>query len=756
MMKRWIPWRKVNIRSVQSCIVSIILCAFFCSMAGGIEVLAEESNSGNSFSVEIEFGIKGNIKLSQDVPLEVQICSQNSDFKGTMQVEMIIDDFSNRTAYEKDIALKKGKTKTYYMVIPKQYYNVSYRLLLLNSKGKIVYKNPCYNYNVIDFESACMGIVTDSNEMFDFFDDFEISEKPEVKNKIIYLDGEDLPKQKEQLEELDYLMIHNYDTSHFSEEQIALIEDWTKDGGGLILVGENRESKVFSGLPEEWVRHIHKDSSIVEGVKSINDLENPIVIIMEKDLKWQLSRKRQDKLAQTIFHAFPYKIKELQEISRKEINYTDYSGVLSFYSGFRKIPVALYTLLLLIYVLIIGPFLYMQFKKRKKREYFWFGIIATAGIFTIVVLGGSYSNRITKPVVTTLTVFNSSEGDNATVYSRIQSPNNGRLTIAFQEDIQDIVNLQYTSQDNLYGYTECRIKKEGKQYYYTGEYYDCFGISSQMAELAGSGSIQSFQSNFKLGEGTLSGMLTNVSGYDLTDVIVYFHGFYYYIEELKEGESYQFNEEDNMEAVNTQYYGNYFTGEYNPKQTIEEQTNTAIEDTIFSQYLSSFDGNQIYILGIAKDYAADYVESDVTECNKAVFMQNFSTDIPENQKYIVGVASEYNSDGTAQWIMGKDGRYYNFAECEMNYFIGTDYKAKKLLLTEPVDEKKLSMLLYNYTTNQYDDVFARGNMIVDEKKIDSYIHYGELKVKYVSQQGVVTEGKGKGVIIPRMDLLAEE
>ena len=193
-------WNKIANQRKWYCVLLFLLC-FFCF--GQMETKAEETEEKEVFFVNLDFGIKGNLKVCENTPVTVEICSQNSDFEGTMQIVVQIDEYSNKTAYEQKISLKKKETAIYEMVIPKQYYSISYNFRILDEKNRTVYSNPCSNYSVIDFQGAVMGVVSDSVEQFENSDDYTISEKPEVKNKLVYLETEELPEQQSRWKELD-------------------------------------------------------------------------------------------------------------------------------------------------------------------------------------------------------------------------------------------------------------------------------------------------------------------------------------------------------------------------------------------------------------------------------------------------------------------------------------------------------------------------------------------------------------------------
>ncbi|MDD5949214.1 MAG: hypothetical protein PUC39_05755, partial [Lachnospiraceae bacterium] len=228
-------------------------------------------------------------------------------------------------------------------------------------------------------------------------------------------------------------------------------------------------------------------------------------------------------------------------------------------------------------------------------------------------------------------------------------------------------------------------------------------------------------------------------------------------DELNPEEQWELTAHSERRIVNTHAYENFFSNMPDIGKSNQGRRNMArIEDEIYSQYLLQNNSNKVVIFGLDWEYEGKYVKSDITECDKAVFLQEVSSGVSDNQVYFVGINSNYIAESNAEWTVGKDGRYYEFEECELSCMVSSEYTPQKLILTEPVDSKELQLLVYNYRTNRYDDVFANGNMELSKRELASYMHYGEMKLKYVSLKGWVSEGKGTGITIPRIDLLAEE
>lgn len=736
-------WNKIANQRKWYCVLLFLLC-FFCF--GQMETKAEETEEKEVFFVNLDFGIKGNLKVCENTPVTVEICSQNSDFEGTMQIVVQIDEYSNKTAYEQKISLKKKETAIYEMVIPKQYYSISYNFRILDEKNRTVYSNPCSNYSVIDFHGAVMGVVSDSVEQFENLDDYTISEKPEVKNKLVYLETEELPEQQSRWNELDYLLMDEAVVEELTPEQTQSMREWVQNGGAVILLTEENVT-----LPEEEQQSTN-DVTVVK-----EDLFDGQIAVLSKEEWNALREENREQMVDALFSAFPEKKQELQHIAEWENNYTDYTGLLSFYDDFQKLPVSWYMFLMLFYVLMIGPVLYLFFKRRKKREYLWFGIGGMAVLFAIVVLAGSRRNRVEEPVVTTLTVFNSANQEDATVYSQIQSPDNGTVTVEFQDNITNMLSMQDPYTEEATGLVDCRISQKENRYSYTKEYMNCFGTVTQISQLADSKEVASFEADLTVRGEQLTGKITNVSGRKLTDVVAYYRGFYYYVEELNPEEQWELAENSERRIVNTHAYENYFSTMPDTGKSNQGRRNMArIEDEIYIQYLLQNNSNKVVIFGLDWEYEGNYVKSDITECDKAVFMQEVSSGVSDNQIYFVGINSNNIAESNAEWTVGKDGRYYEFEECELSCMVSSEYTPQKLILTEPVDSKELQLLVYNYRTNRYDDVFANGNMELSKRELASYMHYGEMKLKYVSLKGWVSEGKGTGITIPRIDLLAEE
>lgn len=97
----------------------------------------------------------------------------------------------------------------------------------------------------------------------------------------------------------------------------------------------------------------------------------------------------------------------------------DYSGyywnvqtILNYDIASKLPPVTIYFVILLIYILCIGPAVYMILKKRDKREYMWLWIPCLAVLFSVIVYKAGSSVRYAEPFIRYYSVVDITEEAN--------------------------------------------------------------------------------------------------------------------------------------------------------------------------------------------------------------------------------------------------------------------------------------------------------------------------------------------------------
>ncbi|MBO4591463.1 MAG: hypothetical protein J5684_02740, partial [Eubacterium sp.] len=391
-----------------------ILTAFLCISFVTGDVSADTSK----FRVEVS-ATKNVDGKTYNVVMDVT--NMGSDFKGIIRV--IAKSYNYKTAFDVDIAVPAGSTKQYSVKVPTLDQNTydNLRVSIFDKKDKEVFSNQ-YNSVFSAYSGKIrQGILSDTPDDLRILDlggdRFDLDGETYVIEQTA-VDGATL---KDSINELDMLVIDNYDTSVLSEETIDGIERWNANGGMLIIgTGKNAE-RVISGFDNgsklllqfqncgSIKRRLHPsgqeydmDEAMFSYDISYNYCTNDYirayctgsgsVSVLSIDLKdFALENTfRNDAISEMYKDAYgntPGKDKYRSTITTS----TDLGEAQSYMQKPAKTGGLFITAIILFYIVLVGPGIYLILKALKKRECIWIAIpvisLAFVGMIFLYGLG---------------------------------------------------------------------------------------------------------------------------------------------------------------------------------------------------------------------------------------------------------------------------------------------------------------------------------------------------------------------------------
>lgn len=108
-----------------------------------------------------------------------------------------------------------------------------------------------------------------------------------------------------------------------------------------------------------------------------------------------------------------------------------------------------YALILILYIILIGPVAYFLLKKLDKMSWMWVYIPVLAIIFSAVIMGFNQDTKVTKPMVDALTIL-SPQQENV-VYTASTSPGKQSYELVFGEEVKKVQPLYMGGEYELYG-----------------------------------------------------------------------------------------------------------------------------------------------------------------------------------------------------------------------------------------------------------------------------------------------------------------
>lgn len=524
-----------------------------------VKDLPEEINDGR-FYIDAKIGFDGEYILEKHTPFKFIVTNNGEDFKGRLNLKAELSNpygDSNRYAvFYSDLELTKGAAKEININADISVLSNFSTVYLTNEKGKTVFLK---NFKIApkDPNSVWTGVLSDNPSELVYLKQNDVYYNQQSTHyygvdyfKTVYLSKEDVSEDYRVLENFRMLIINDFNTSVLSENQVNALKKWLERGGLLVLGTGVNAQKVLGGLFELGEFDFSSDIKTVtmggaEGVVVSDAAVNGgNVVISENNIATTSSLSVGE--GKIILHNFDLgknplpQISQMAEVLRgvyeKEfplkffVDGNDSWGNKNSYNPIQDMSGRISTvkgsgitvifIIIALYIIAVGPVIYVFLKKRDIREKGWIIIPALALITSAVIFAiGSksyYRGSILSTASRVDVVYGSSTGK-AEIFASIKSRDKGRLDFRAEENLDlDVFvknNYRYESQSGL----AMEINTSGKSEitYLDKERWEESNFKT-MKNIDLGGAIDA---DVVFKDGRFSGTITNNTSYDLQDII---------------------------------------------------------------------------------------------------------------------------------------------------------------------------------------------------------------------------------------------
>ncbi|MBS4193809.1 hypothetical protein [Lederbergia citri] len=524
------------------------------------------SAAKGSIEVVVQEGYEGMVKSGRGFPIKIMLINNGPDFIGDMLISFS-SDYNLGGSKAVKVNLPKNGEKTYEVIMPgTSLYNSN-----LNKENITLYEGSWkkgkkisilgkvkLTYRQVENDQATIGLLSENPDRLKELQLIKLSGK---QPKMIHLKKEDIPSDEVGLQFFDYLVLDDYPLSELSEKQQKAILGWITGGGALITGATAKDHHAWGELePYMPMQTTHKeninDLSFLQSIDekpSFTSLEirngeitqdaeiklgtaNIPIIVMRKTGDgevWQTafslgeeplsSWKGYSDWMQSIFSMMNSKYDS--NINQEGIYQPVYNMLGSTNELFSASTFSIGTIVLIMlgYMIIIIPILYILLKKIDKREHAWWviptiSIIMSAGIFVV-----GAKDRLKSPQLAEMGLFKVSKGGQisgmytATVFSNRSG--NYQLTVPKKE----FYGVPATSGDAFTG--ESVLGKAVMSETRNVLQYDFADVEYWAARsIVGYASKQvsgNFDIDLEIKDGTLKGKITNHFPYDFDELYIW-------------------------------------------------------------------------------------------------------------------------------------------------------------------------------------------------------------------------------------------
>lgn len=633
---------KMHRRFLAVLVMGILLCSIWTGM--GVRAGAEEDN----------FVIDAQIQASDEPVFDVRLTIENlgGDWEGLVRLEIAYTYGSiNDTVYDTVLALPQGSKKQFAVRIPKDCVSQTDGIVwvtLLDKKSNIVATKDFNRLLQKGADALTMGILSDEYPSLTYLD---------MGGAEVYCDGSSYPIKltevtqntvMDSLDNLNILVVDSYDTAILTDEAAAAIERWYNNGGALIIGTGSRATETLYAfkylnmqvvnirIPESWNQDpdAYMDTSKlhIAELKDVNGRYYPAYGTLARIssqgngavgiLPYALAEF--GRLDASDYRSYEQEeiVKNLLEevISSTGVPHGKYNYYTSnansdnylfanllelFGNGSGSLHFGGLKLIVIIYVIFVGPVLYLILRLAKKRDFYWWTVplAAVAGIFLVYWAGRGF--EVVNTRVYSVTLENLSGEGAVTTYMHCYDANHKKWMLQLAEDYE----YAGTSIDNYYGDRRPYyfIRQEGDRISFganpVSSFEDCYFQACGSRD-SGSGSIAgSIQKN----SWGIAGTVVNNTSRDFAYFAVIHDGILYLYKNLPKGEICDlssmkeiYSSDGNYNGVIRAYLYDHMREVCRSKERADVDILAALGVGIAAAYPEGM--NKTMIIGVVKDW----------------------------------------------------------------------------------------------------------------------------------------------------------
>lgn len=411
--------------------------------------------------------------------------------------------------------------------------------------------------------------------------------------------------------------------------------------------------------------------------------------------------------------------------------------------------VKVYIVILGIYVLLIGPVLYLVCKKKDKRHLLWVIIPACSVLFSLFIYFIGSSTRISDTFINyiTCTVLDDEGRAEDTSYIGIISPSNK----AYELDIKKDTAVEFCSEDGYYYYNSAYSEHEPSSYVTLAEHadrtavrvYNKAAFSPTYLELNSKEACEKgIDVDISCTDYRLSGTITNNFGYDLEHAVMVSGGMVYDIGSLKQGEVLDVSSLQEAKEINTYMYESGIeSGIWDTDETWEERAScSALCECLINGAYGQ------YVMGIAKEAPAKSAVADLgyEAVGVNLIVKPFEMEVTKDGRRML---LDINEGSVSSVLNGdiEDGWMYS-SILDVYYVFDSDIQVDRLVYSSQNNgsisgygsfSSEGTISLYNPATADYDAVFDSGGGD-EEIKLAPYLDGNNgITIRYEVPQQVI-------------------
>lgn len=458
--------------------------------------------ANSSIDLDAKLGFGGNYIDRYELPAEINLKNNGDDFEGEISIISSENEYDKRKIlFSQKFSMLKAESKTINMKFFKYVNDGKVVIRITNLKELVVYEKE-YKMNYIG-DKNIIGVLSDNKEYLDSLGK-------------IFADSAIIPLKISDIErtlpnEFTMLIMDSANES-FNKSEMNILLDWSNEKSNTIVVDNYIENLDLKEL-----------------------YENDQIITLKNSL---IQNKESQMQVMDI-----YKQINTEDKFDEKSNYNNYYGE----QYLERIPfqvapnLKLLKLLLIIFVILVGPISYLILKKLDLKEWIWITTVVLVIVFSIIIYYIISAGTIDGPLISRNSHISLNDGDEE-IKSRMHAFGVKEKVV---EVLLDDKNKFSFSNSDWTEYKEgnenivAKINFEENSLKYKNPGF----WNVQTIEVTKRENIGDIEYNLHIKNEHIVGELKNTMQFDISDVVLIYGNHLYFVGDIKKGEILEIDKE---------------------------------------------------------------------------------------------------------------------------------------------------------------------------------------------------------------------
>lgn len=375
----------------------VIYLLFICIFFIIFPYLVADASDKEQLSIEFTYGFHGITKVDSCTPIHIAITNGGGEIKGRVQVIQSFVTPTNSTIetvllngykeknfmYETKADIASNGTTNISMIIPITSQINRLKILIYDEYDNIVLTSMQEIESDDYYYYVYAGILSNDSTVQNYFDNMALYQYNDYTFRAILLEDKDIPLENYGLDIFNLLITNQEELDQLSKEQQNVIHNWVKNGGFIV---------------------------------NLSNLSN-----LSNDISWERLVPESQ-------------LKKLEYSYRSYANWSITTALSNVFMN--DLPsFTLYAIVISIYVILVGPCLYLVLKKLNKRKLFWGCELILSILFVLFIMALGANTRLKAPFINYFKIitYNEDVVDNS-VYFNIRAPFNNDYKLYLDKD----------------------------------------------------------------------------------------------------------------------------------------------------------------------------------------------------------------------------------------------------------------------------------------------------------------------------------